>query len=153
LFLTGSIAASLAWNAPSLIAFRVVQGVGGGVMLPVLSTLLMQAVGGRALGRATALLSLPALLGPILGPLVGGLIVQHLSWRWIFWVNVPFCAVGLLLAWRLMPTMPAAGHASLDGLGLALLSPGIAAVIFSLARVGIDGGFGHASVLVPLAGG
>jgi MFS family permease len=72
--------------------------IGGGLMLPVVTTLLVQAADGRSLGRVTALVTLPVLLGPILGPLIGGLIVQHLSWRWIFWVNVPFCAVGLILA-------------------------------------------------------
>jgi MFS family permease len=55
------------------------------------------------------LVTFPVLLGPILGPFVGGLIVQHLSWRWIFWVNVPFCVVGLILAWRLMPSQQAQG--------------------------------------------
>jgi EmrB/QacA subfamily drug resistance transporter len=152
-FLAGSLAASLAWNAPSLIAFRVVQGVGGGLMLPVLTTLLVQAAGGRSLGSVTALVALPVLLGPILGPLAGGLIVQHLSWRWIFWVNVPFCVAGLVLAWRLMPAFPGSGRARLDGAGLALASPGIAGVVYGLAEVGTHGGFGHAGVLVPLLGG
>src|SRR5262245_41643383 len=153
-FLLGSIGASLAWNAPSLIAFRVVQGIGGGLMLPVMQTLLIQALGGRSLGRATAMIALPALLGPVLGPVVGGLIVRHLAWQWIFWVNVPFCVAGLLLAWRLMPADTAATRRGrLDGVGLALLSPGIAAVIYGLARVGTAGGFGHPGVLVPLLGG
>src|SRR5262249_34920321 len=104
-------------------------------------------------GRVTALISFPALLGPILGPMAGGLIIRHLGWRWIFWVNVPFCVVGLVLAWRLMPDFPATRRSRLDGVGLALLSPGIAAVVYGLAQVGGDGGFGHASVLVPLAAG
>ncbi|MEV0401423.1 MDR family MFS transporter [Actinoallomurus sp. NPDC050550] len=153
IFLAGSVGASLAWNAPALIACRIVQGAGGGLMLPVLQTLLFQAAGGRSLGRVTALISFPALLGPILGPMAGGLIVRHLGWRWIFWVNVPFCLVGLVLAWRLMPDFPATRRSRLDGVGLALLSPGIAAVVYGLAQVGRDGGFGHASVLVPMAAG
>jgi EmrB/QacA subfamily drug resistance transporter len=153
LFLVGSLGASLAWNAPSLIACRVVQGIGGGLMLPVLTTLLVQAADGRSLGRVTALVTLPVLLGPILGPLVGGLIVQHVSWRWIFWVNVPFCVVGLVLAWRLMPLFPGSGRSRLDAVGLALLSPGIAAVVYGLAQVGVTGGFRHVSVLIPLLGG
>jgi EmrB/QacA subfamily drug resistance transporter len=153
LFLVGSIGASLAWNAHSLVAWRVLQGIGGGLMLPVLTTLLVQAADGRSLGRVTALVTLPVLLGPILGPLIGGLIVQHLSWRWIFWVNVPFCAVGLILAWRLMPAFPGSGRLRLDAAGLALVSPGIAAVVYGLAQVGVAGGFGHPSVLIPLLGG
>ncbi|GAA4708492.1 MDR family MFS transporter [Phytohabitans rumicis] len=186
LFLAGSVGASLAWDAPSLVAWRVVQGIGGGLMLPVLTTLLVQAAGGRSLGRVTALVTFPALLGPIFGPLLGGLIVQHTSWRWIFWVNVPFCVVGLLLAWRLMPAFPGTGRSRgrqtpelgaerqarnlpaaateaseasqpaesrLDAAGLALASPGIAAIVYALAQVGADGGFGHPTVLVPLLGG
>jgi EmrB/QacA subfamily drug resistance transporter len=153
LFLAGSIGASLAWNAPSLIACRVVQGIGGGLMLPVLTTLLVQAADGRSLGRVTALVTFPVLLGPILGPLVGGLIVQHVSWRWIFWVNVPFCVVGLILAWRLMPSFPGSGRSRLDAVGLALVSPGIAAIVYGLAQVGLTGSFRHVSVLIPLLGG
>src|SRR4029450_6617750 len=73
----------------------------GGMMLPVLTTLLVQTADGRSLGRITPLVTFPGLLGPILGPFVG-LIVQHLSLRWIFWLSVSFCVVGLILAWRLM---------------------------------------------------
>ena len=63
----------------------------------------MQAAGGKALGRTVTIIALPALLGPILGPLVGGAILTHFSWRFMFWVNVPFCVVGLFLAARYMP--------------------------------------------------
>jgi EmrB/QacA subfamily drug resistance transporter len=150
LFLLGSVGASLAWNTPSLVACRVVQGIGGGLMLPVLTTLLIRAADGRSLGRVTAVVTLPVLLGPIFGPLIGGLIVQHLSWRWIFWVNVPFCLLGLILAWWLMPTFPGANESRLDAVGLALVSPGIAAIVYGLAQVGASGGFRHASVLLPL---
>jgi EmrB/QacA subfamily drug resistance transporter len=147
LFLIGSIGASLASDAGTLIACRIVQGVGGGLMLPVMTTLIVQATGGRGLGSATALISLPALLGPILGPFAGGLIVQHLSWRWIFWVNVPFCVAGLLLAWRFLPTYPGTGRARLDVPGMLLALPGIAAVVFGLSRFSTQSGW------VPLAAG
>ena len=133
-FLAGSIGSSLAGNASELIAWRVFQGLGGGLMLPVLTTLLVQAADGAILGRAIALISLPVVLGPILGPLIGGLIVEHLSWRWIFWVNVPFCVIGLLLAWFLMPALPGRRQARLDVAGLALISPGIAATVFACPR-------------------
>ena len=97
------------------------------------------------------LISLPALLGPILGPVLGGLILSHLSWRWIFWVNMPFCAAGLLLAWRgLRPTQPRKG-AHLDVLGLALLSPALAAIIYGLSQAGNEGGFAQTDVVAPLA--
>jgi len=86
-------------------------------MLPLLTTLIFQAAGGRQLGRLVAYAALPALLGPVLGPLVAGAILTHLSWRFMFWVNVPFCAAGILLAWRYLnagaPARPgpAAGRA------------------------------------------
>jgi EmrB/QacA subfamily drug resistance transporter len=151
-FFLGSVAASLAWDAPSLIAFRVVQGIGGGLMLPVMQTLIVQAAGGRSLGSVTAVISLPVLLGPVLGPVVGGVIVNGLAWRWIFWFNIPFCVAGLVLAWLLMPVDVPGGRSRLDGPGLALLSPGIAAVVYGLSRVS-GGGFGEVAVVVPLAAG
>ena len=153
-FLIGSVGSSLAWNVDSLIAWRVVQGLGGGIMFPVLTTLIMQAAGGKALGRTITIVALPALLGPILGPLVGGAILTHLSWRFMFWVNVPFCVAGLILAARFMPAdKPLAGapRPRLDLPGLALLAPGVAAVILGLSNAGSADGFAHPDVLVPLA--
>ena len=152
-FLLGSLAASVAQSAGELIAARVVQGVGGGLMLPVMQTVLMRAAGGRSLGRVTATIGLPVLLGPVFGPLLGGLIVEHLSWRWIFWVNVPFCVAGLVLAWWLMPADAGDRGHRLDAVGLALLSPSIAALLYGLSRVGLVGGMADALVLLPLAAG
>jgi EmrB/QacA subfamily drug resistance transporter len=152
-FLVGSIGSSLAWNVGSLIAWRVVQGAGGGIMLPLLTTLIMQAAGGKALGRTVTVVAMPALLGPILGPLIGGAILTHLSWRFMFWVNVPFCVAGLVLAARfLAEDRPAAGAARprLDLPGLALLAPGISAVILGLSNAGSAAGFAHPDVIVPL---
>ena len=152
-FLLGSLAASVAQSAGELIAARVVQGVGGGLMLPVMQTVLMRAAGGRSLGRVTATIGLPVLLGPVFGPLLGGLIVEHLSWRWIFWVNVPFCVAGLVLAWWLMPADAGDRGHRLDAVGLALLSPSIAALLYGLSRVGLVGGVADALVLLPLVAG
>jgi EmrB/QacA subfamily drug resistance transporter len=153
LFLAGSLGASLAGNAPELIASRSVQGAAGGVLLPVMQTLLVRAMGGRPLGRMAALVSLPVLLGPVLGPLLGGLIVAHLSWRWMFWVNIPVCAAGLVLAWRLLPAGVRRPGARLDIAGFALLAPGIALALLGLSRVGIAGALVDAAVLAPLAAG
>jgi EmrB/QacA subfamily drug resistance transporter len=151
-FLVGSIGSSLAWNADALIGWRVVQGVGGGLMLPVLVTLIMQAAGGKALGRTVTLVALPGLLGPILGPLIGGAILTHLSWRFMFWVNVPFCVIGLVLAAKFLPRdTVAVARPKLDIPGFALLAPGIAALILGLSNAGAAAGFGHGDVLIPLA--
>ncbi|MDN3358808.1 MDR family MFS transporter [Actinomadura sp. DC4] len=155
LFLAGSVLCGVAWDAGSLIFFRVVQGIGGGLMLPILQTLLMQAAGGRQIGRLMSTITIPALVGPILGPVIGGLIVGGSSWRWIFYVNVPVCLVALALAWRGLPddTPNDERPQPLDLPGLLLLSPALAAIIYGLSRVGALGGFGHAAVVVPLAAG
>ena len=150
IFLVGSIASSLAWDAPSLIVFRVVQGIGGGLMAPLMSTLVIQAAGGRALGRAMSVVSLPASLGPILGPIVGGLILNWLDWRWLFWVNVPFCIVGFILAWKLLPSDKAPTRQRLDTLGFVLLSPGIIGILYGITNASEPGGFLRGDVLIPV---
>lgn len=153
LFMVGSILSSVAWNIGALIGFRVLQGIGGGLMLPILQNLLVEAAGGRKLGRIMSLISLPALFGPIAGPVVGGLIVSHLSWRWIFLVNVPFSITGLVLAWRGLERSTPRKGAYLDVTGLVLLSPALAAILYAVTEVGIKGGFDHAVVIAPLAAG
>jgi EmrB/QacA subfamily drug resistance transporter len=157
-FLIGSIGSSLAWNVGSLIGWRVVQGAGGGLMLPLMTTLIFQAAGGKSLGRLVTYVALPALLGPILGPVIGGAILTHLSWRFMFWVNVPFCVAGLLLAWRyLADDAPgqakgiAAPKAKLDVRGLLLIAPGTSMLLYGLANAGTSAGFGRPDVIVPLA--
>lgn len=156
LFLLGSVLCAVAWNATSLIAFRAVQGIGGGVMMPLMATLVMQAAKGRNIGKIMATVTLPTALGPILGPVLGGAILSLADWRWIFLVNIPFCAVGGWLAWRNLPDdRPASDRprTRLDVIGLLLLSPGVAAVVYGLSRVEGSTGFASAEVLVPLVGG
>ncbi|HUN34273.1 MAG TPA: MDR family MFS transporter [Trebonia sp.] len=157
-FLVGSIGSSLAWNVGSLIAWRAVQGLGGGILLPLMATLIFQAAGGRSLGKLVTYIALPALLGPVLGPLIGGAILTHLSWRFMFWVNVPFCVAGLLLTWRYIASdAPAktagAQQPKLDLIGLLLLAPGTVALLLGLANAGTSSGFSHLNVIVPLAVG
>ncbi len=149
IFAVGSIAASLAWSAPSLIAFRIVQGIGGGLMMPLMATLAVQAAGGRSLGKLMAVVSLPAALGPIIGPVLGGIILSQLDWRWLFWVNVPFCVVGLVLARRFLPADGPTRRVRLDLLGLGLLTPALVGILYGLSNVGKDGGFGRTEVWVP----
>ncbi|TDW93233.1 EmrB/QacA subfamily drug resistance transporter [Kribbella pratensis] len=152
LFLAGSMLCGAAWNIRSLIAFRVVQGVGGGLMLPILQMLLLRAAGRRRIGRLMAVVTLPALVGPILGPVIGGVLVGHLNWRWIFYVNVPICIAAIALAVGVLKPDPPAIAARLDVLGLLLVSPALAAIIYGLSQVG-DHGFGHSAALLPLAAG
>lgn len=153
IFLIGSVLCSLAWDAPSLIAFRAVQGVGGGLMLPLLSTLVMQAAGGKSLGSLMSVVSLPTALGPILGPVIGGLILSAFDWRWLFWVNVPFCVAGFILALRMLPADEPGARPKLDIVGLVLLSPAMVGILYGLSNVNRDGGFGRFDVLFPALAG
>jgi EmrB/QacA subfamily drug resistance transporter len=149
-FGVGSVLCSLAWNPASLITFRILQGIGGGVMLPLMSTLIMQAAGGKNLGRLMSMVSLPAVLGPILGPVLGGVILNYLDWRWLFWVNVPFCILGFVLAVRMLPADEPSDAGRFDIVGLLLISPGVVAVLYGLSKVNQDGGFGRSDVLLPV---
>jgi MFS family permease len=120
------------------------------MMLPLLQTIHAQAAGPQRLGRLTAAIAVPALVAPIVGPVIGGLILDSLSRRWIFFINVPVCAIALLLAWRYMHVPAERGEHPLDVLGLALLSPGLAAIVYGFSEAGTRGGFGGGHVLVPL---
>jgi EmrB/QacA subfamily drug resistance transporter len=150
IFLIGSVLCAVSWDATSLIAFRVVQGIGGGVMLPLMTTLIMQATGGRNIGRVMATITLPTTLGPIIGPVIGGIILAVADWRWLFLVNVPFCLIGAWLAYRNLPADAPRRGVRLDVVGLALISPGVTAIIYGLSQVEGNGGFGSASVLIPV---
>ncbi|MFJ4670610.1 MDR family MFS transporter [Kitasatospora purpeofusca] len=155
-FLLGSLLSALAWDAPSLIAFRVLQGAAAGVMMPLMATLLVQAAGGRNIGKVMAIITVPTALGPILGPVLGGLILHLADWRWLFLVNIPFCAVGARLALRNLPDDrpdPGRPGAPLDAVGLLLLSPGCAALVYGLSRVEGSAGLADTGVVVPLACG
>src|SRR5699024_294126 len=99
LFVLASALCAASWNDASLIGFRVLQGFATGLMIPLMQTLAVRAAGGHVNSRLIAVVSLPAALGPILGPVFGGVILNWLSWRWLFLVNVPVIAVGLVLAW------------------------------------------------------
>ncbi|WP_436535108.1 DHA2 family efflux MFS transporter permease subunit [Actinoplanes sp. HUAS TT8] len=152
-FLLGSVLCSFAGSAGTLIGFRVVQGLGGGAMMPLMTTMVMQSVRGKDIGRLMSVVALPAALGPILGPVIGGLILGAGSWRWLFLVNVPLCLIGLVLAVRLIPADEPGRRVRLDVVGLALLSPALVALLYGLSKVSAEHGFGSAVVLVPMIAG
>jgi len=155
-FVLGSTLCACAWNAESLIAFRILQGLGAGVMLPLIQTLAMQNVGPRSRTRAMANISLPAALGPILGPVLGGLVLTWLDWRWLFLINVPVGIVGLVLAALWIgddrPSRQAPSQ-RLDVVGAVLLVPALAGLLYGLSNTHADGGFSRADVLIPFIGG
>jgi EmrB/QacA subfamily drug resistance transporter len=149
LFLLGSIASGLAWSAGSLIFFRILQGFGGGMLMPLGMTILTRAAGPDRVGRVMAVIGVPMLLGPIVGPILGGWLVDAFSWRWIFFINAPIGIAALILTLRILPRdVPAPGH-RLDWVGLVLLSPGLAALIYGLAESSSSGGFGAPRAFIP----
>ena len=101
----------------------------------------MQAAGPRRIGRVTAAVSVPAQIAPIVGPLVGGLIVESVSWRWCFFLNVPVCLLAAGLAHRLVPAVPGQPAQRLDVRGLAMLAPALGALVYGLSH-GMRRGFG-----------
>ncbi len=150
-FLAGSILSALAWDIDSLIIFRLLQGIGAGLMLPTLQTIIVQNAGSHNLGRMMSFVSIPAVLGPILGPVLGGIIVNGLSWRWIFYVNIPITIIALLLTWQGLPTdQPSNNKRPLDIIGILLLSPAFAILIYGIAQISSHGGLNSSAVIVPL---
>jgi len=149
-FLIGSILCSLAWSADSLIVFRIVQGLGGGLLMPLFSTMIMQAAAGRALGRTMSIVTLPFVIGPIIGPVIGGVILKGLDWRWLFWVNVPFCVAGFILAWRMVEPDATNERPRFDIIGWLLLSPSLVAILLGLSDSAQKGGFGRVDAYAPL---
>jgi EmrB/QacA subfamily drug resistance transporter len=153
LFALGSVLSGLAWSAESLIAFRVLQGFGGGMIMPAGMTILTRAAGVDRVGRVMAVIGIPMLLGPIFGPILGGWLVDDFSWHWIFFINLPIAVVALFLAQRILPRDVPKHDERLDWLGLVLLSPSLAAIIYGLAESGSSGGFGEAKIIVPIVAG
>jgi EmrB/QacA subfamily drug resistance transporter len=153
LFLLGSALSGLAWSAESLIGFRVLQGLGGGMIMPAGMTILTQAAGPHRIGRVMSVVGVPMLIGPILGPVLGGWLVDDVSWRWIFYVNLPIGAVALLLALRILPADQPQPAQRLDWRGLLLLSPGLAALVYGTAEAAAHGGVGSARAWGPIAAG
>jgi EmrB/QacA subfamily drug resistance transporter len=154
LFGIGSALCGLAWSAESLIVFRVLQGFGGGMIMPVGMALLAQTAGPSRVGRVMSVVGVPMLLGPVLGPVIGGVIVDSVSWRWIFYVNVPIAIFALVLAAKLLKHDAGRADAGkLDWLGLLLLSPGLGLFVFGLSESESHGGFGATLVWAPVVAG
>jgi EmrB/QacA subfamily drug resistance transporter len=153
-FITGSLLCGLAWSAGSLIAFRVVQGIGGGMILPLIQAVLARAAGPDRLGRVMGVVGIPAMLGPVLGPVIGGVIVSEASWRLIFYINVPVCLVAVLATRGVvMPNLKRPAARRLDVLGLSLLSPALAAIVYGLSQAGTRGSFVDGHVLAAMTTG
>ncbi len=150
LFVAGSALCGLATSATELIVFRVLQGIGGGMILPVGQLLMAEAAGPKRMGRVMSIVAVPAMLAPILGPTLGGLILDNTTWRWIFYVNLPIGLIAVVAAVRVLPTVARQRTENLDFVGLALMATGLPLVTYGLAEIGVTGGFGSVKVIAPI---
>ncbi len=149
LFVLGSALCSGAWNIGSLITFRVLQGLGGGMLMPVGMAIMTRAAGPERIGRVMAVLGVPMLLGPITGPILGGWLIDIASWHWIFLINVPIGAAALVYAALVLPKDVPSPSESFDFVGMLLLSPGLALFLFGVSSIPAEGTVAAARVLIP----
>ena len=152
LFTAGSALCGFAWNAETLIAARVLQGLGGGMLMPIGQMILVRAAGPKNMARVMSAIGVPIILAPVFGPTLGGLLVQHAGWQWIFFVNLPIGIAAVFAAIRLLPRDEAspAKAGKLDATGLALVATGLVGITYGLAESGTAGSLLADSVMVPL---
>jgi EmrB/QacA subfamily drug resistance transporter len=135
-FTLASAFCGLSNGLAEMVAARVLQGLGGAMMVPVGRLLLLRRVRKEELLSVTTWLTMPGLLGPLLGPPVGGLLTDLISWRAVFWINVPVGMLGLLLVWRVIPALPASPPPPPDLRGLTLVGAALAALMFAFETLG-----------------
>ncbi len=151
-FTLGSAACGFAQGLPDFVAFRIVQGIGGAMMVPVGRLVILRSVPKAELISALAWLTVPALMGPVIGPPLGGFISTFASWRWIFWINIPIGIVGIILATRHIADIREEKLPPLDVKGFILSSIGLAGLAFGITNIG-QGLFPVEIVLGLLAAG
>lgn len=136
LFTLGSLACGLSTDIHVLVACRILQGMGGALMVPVGRLTIVRTFDRSELIRTMSFVAVPALIGPMLGPVVGGFIVGYFHWRLIFFVNIPIGIVGLLLVWRHLPEYRAQQSERLDVVGMVLFGAGTALLSYVLEVFG-----------------
>ena len=149
LFTIGSVLCATAWSIESLVAFRVLQGLGGGMLMPLGMTIMTKAAGPQRMGRLMAILGVPMLLGPIMGPILGGWLIEVASWHWIFLINLPLGLAALVYAQVILPKDSAQPSESFDFVGMLLMSPGLALFLFGVSSIPETGTIESTRVLVP----
>ncbi len=155
LFTAGSALCGLASSVGELIAFRALQGVGGGMLLPTGMTILVKAVGRENLPKVMSVIGVPTVLAPVFGPTLGGLLLQNVGWQAIFLVNVPIGIVTFFVAMKLLPRdHPEKGEAGrLDWQGLILAAAGTVGITYGLSESATAGNFTSLSVVLPVVAG
>ncbi len=135
-FTVSSMLCGLAWDLPSMVLFRVIQGVGGGVLIPVAQAILRETFPPEEQGKAMGLYGFGVVLGPAFGPTLGGWLTDHFSWPWIFYINVPIGIINILMVMRYIKDPPylVREKTKIDGLGLAFMTVGLGALQIMLER-------------------
>src|SRR4029079_15833207 len=149
LFTCGSVLCAAATSIGMLIGFRVLQGVGGGMLMPLGMTIMTRAAGPARMGRLMAILGVPMLLGPIFGPILGGWLIDHFSWHYIFLINAPIGLIALVYAQFALAKDNPQPSESFDFVGMLMMSPGLALFLYGVSSIPGEGGIGHAKVLIP----
>jgi len=151
-FVVGSALCGAAQSIGQLIAFRVVQGVGGGMLTPVGTAMLFRAFPPEERAQASTALTIPTVIAPAIGPVLGGWLVDYASWRWIFYVNLPIGLIGILFTLFFIREETQESPGAFDLAGFALSGAGLAAVLYGLS-IGPNDGWTSVKVLLSLAGG
>jgi EmrB/QacA subfamily drug resistance transporter len=154
-FTVGSGLCALATTSGELIAFRVLQGIGGGMLTPIGQMILVKAAGPKNMARVMSVIGVPIVLAPVFGPTLGGLLIQSVGWEWIFLINVPVGAIALVLAWRLLPHDQSGTEQAgrLDAIGLVLAAAGVVGITYGLSESETAGSLTSSSVLFPVLAG
>jgi EmrB/QacA subfamily drug resistance transporter len=150
LFTAGSALCATATSIGMLIGFRVLQGLGGGMLMPLGMTIMTRAAGPARMGRLMAILGVPMLLGPIMGPILGGWLIETRTWHWIFLINVPIGAIAVGYAWLALAKDSPEPTERLDLLGVALMSPGLALFLYGISSIPGEHTFNSTKVYVPM---
>ena len=148
-FALSSVLCALAASILQLIVFRVIQGIGGGMLLPLGFMIMTREAGPGRLGRLMSIMSIPMLLAPIAGPILGGWLIATSSWRWIFLINLPIGIVTAILAAIVFPRDHPARSETFDVIGALLLSPGLATFLFAVSSIPRFGTVADRHVLIP----
>lgn len=137
-FMLGSVLSGLSQNIEQIIMARVVQGMGGAMMVPVGRLVILRTVPKAEMVGSLAWLTMPALIGPVIGPPLGGFITTYFHWRWIFWINIPIGVLGLILATLYIPDIRGEKGVKFDAIGFVLSGLGLASVVTGATAIGLD---------------